>query len=141
MSSRSDTMADRAPPMSSRPGVGLRLGSEIKRCRRLNWTLDDGLLGCRRNPRRAAEPGPNHSEDYYRHESTARIYMARNRRYQCSKPTSGRSLVLLLLNIGLFIPMGWGAPQGPVLLVRNSVSIVPSVAGEVIDVPVERTSR
>jgi RND family efflux transporter MFP subunit len=46
-------------------------------------------------------------------------------------------LVLLLLNIGLFIPMGWGAPQGSVLLVRNSVSIVPSVAGEVIDVPVE----
>ena len=33
--------------------------------------------------------------------------------------------------------MGWGAPQGPVLLVRNSVSIVPNVAGEVIDVPVE----
>jgi RND family efflux transporter MFP subunit len=46
-------------------------------------------------------------------------------------------LVLLLLNIGLFIPMGWGAPQGPVLLVRNSVAIVPDVAGEVIDVPVE----
>ena len=33
--------------------------------------------------------------------------------------------------------MGWGAPQGPVLVVRNAVSIVPSVAGEVIDVPVE----
>jgi RND family efflux transporter MFP subunit len=46
-------------------------------------------------------------------------------------------LVLLMLNIGLFIPMGWGAPQGPVLLVRNSVAIVPDVAGEVIDVPVE----
>jgi RND family efflux transporter MFP subunit len=45
-------------------------------------------------------------------------------------------LVLLLLNIGLFIPMGWGAPQGPVLVVRNSVAIVPDVAGEVIEVPV-----
>jgi multidrug resistance efflux pump len=45
-------------------------------------------------------------------------------------------IVLLLLNLGLFIPMGWGAPQGPVLVVRNSVSIVPDVAGEVIDVPV-----
>ena len=45
--------------------------------------------------------------------------------------------MLLLLNLGLFIPMGWGAPQGPVLVVRNSVAIVPSVAGEVIDVPVE----
>ena len=45
-------------------------------------------------------------------------------------------IVLLLLNIGLFIPMGWGAPQGPALVVRNSVAIVPDVAGEVTDVPV-----
>ena len=45
-------------------------------------------------------------------------------------------IVLLLLNVGLFIPMGWGAPSGPVAVVRNSVQIVPSVAGEVIDVPV-----
>ena len=28
-------------------------------------------------------------------------------------------IVLLLLNIGLFIPMGWGAPQGDVLVVRK----------------------
>ncbi len=46
-------------------------------------------------------------------------------------------IVLVLLNLGLFIPMGWGAPQGPALVVRNSVAIVPSVAGEVIEVPVE----
>jgi multidrug resistance efflux pump len=46
-------------------------------------------------------------------------------------------IVLLLLNLGLFIPMGWGAPQGPALVVRNSVSIIPNVAGEVIEVPVE----
>ena len=45
-------------------------------------------------------------------------------------------IVLLLLNIGLFIPMGWGAPQGPAVVYRNSVAIVPDVAGEVIDVPV-----
>lgn len=45
-------------------------------------------------------------------------------------------IVLLLLLIGLFIPMNWGAPQGPALVVRNAVSIVPDVAGEVIDVPV-----
>src|SRR5882672_7738843 len=45
-------------------------------------------------------------------------------------------LVLLLLLVGLFIPMGWGAPQGPALVVRQSVAIVPDVAGEVIDVPV-----
>lgn len=46
-------------------------------------------------------------------------------------------LVLLLLLIGLFIPMNWGAPQGPALVVRNSVAIVPSVAGEVVEVPVQ----
>ena len=43
---------------------------------------------------------------------------------------------MLLLLIGLFIPMGWGAPQGSALVVRNSVAIVPDVAGEVIEVPV-----
>ena len=32
--------------------------------------------------------------------------------------------------------MGWSAPQGSALVVRNAVSIVPSVAGEVIEVPV-----
>jgi multidrug resistance efflux pump len=46
-------------------------------------------------------------------------------------------LVLLLLLVGLFIPMGWGAPQGPALVTRHSVQIVPSVAGEVTEVPVE----
>lgn len=46
-------------------------------------------------------------------------------------------IVLVLLNVGLFIPMSWGAPQGSAIVVRNSVSIVPDVAGEVIDVPVE----
>lgn len=39
--------------------------------------------------------------------------------------------------IGLFIPMNWGAPQGPALVIRHSVAIVPDVAGEVIDVPVQ----
>ncbi|ABE63737.1 secretion protein HlyD [Nitrobacter hamburgensis X14] len=45
-------------------------------------------------------------------------------------------IVLLLLNVLLFIPMGWGAPEGKALVYRNSVSIVPNVAGEVVDVPV-----
>lgn len=45
-------------------------------------------------------------------------------------------IVLLLLNILLFIPMGWGAPQGKALVYRQAVSIVPDVAGEVVDVPV-----
>jgi multidrug resistance efflux pump len=46
-------------------------------------------------------------------------------------------IVLLGLLIGLFIPMGWGAPSGPALVLRNSVQIIPSVSGEVIDVPVQ----
>ncbi|GAB4064471.1 HlyD family secretion protein [Ancylobacter sonchi] len=45
-------------------------------------------------------------------------------------------LVLFLLLVGLFIPMGWGAPSGPVVVGRQSVAIVPDVAGEVIEVPV-----
>jgi RND family efflux transporter MFP subunit len=45
-------------------------------------------------------------------------------------------VVLLLLLIGLFIPMGWGAPSGPAAVIRNSVQIIPSVAGEVVEVPV-----
>jgi RND family efflux transporter MFP subunit len=45
-------------------------------------------------------------------------------------------IVMVLLLFGLFIPMGWGAPQGSTMVVRNSVAIVPNVAGEVIDVPV-----
>jgi multidrug resistance efflux pump len=46
-------------------------------------------------------------------------------------------VVLLMLLVGLFIPMQWGAPSGPALVVRQSVQIVPDVAGQVIDVPVE----
>ena len=46
-------------------------------------------------------------------------------------------LVLLFLMFGLFIPMNWGAPQGNALVVRHSVSIVPDVAGEVREVPVD----
>jgi RND family efflux transporter MFP subunit len=46
------------------------------------------------------------------------------------------AIVFLLLLIGLFIPMGWGAPQGDTLVIRPSVAIVPNVTGEVIDVPV-----
>ncbi|SDR14472.1 RND family efflux transporter, MFP subunit [Rhizobiales bacterium GAS113] len=46
------------------------------------------------------------------------------------------AIVAAALLIGLFIPMGWGAPSGPAAVIRNSVQIVPSVAGEVVDVPV-----
>jgi RND family efflux transporter MFP subunit len=46
-------------------------------------------------------------------------------------------IVLLGLLVGLFIPMGWGAPSGPILVVRHSVQIVPNVAGEVIEVLAE----
>lgn len=46
-------------------------------------------------------------------------------------------IVLFLLLVGLFIPMGWGAPTGPVLIVRQSVAIVPDISGEVMEVPVQ----
>jgi multidrug resistance efflux pump len=46
-------------------------------------------------------------------------------------------VVLLVLLVGLFIPMGWGAPSGSGVVIRNSVQIVPEVAGEVIDVPID----
>ena len=45
-------------------------------------------------------------------------------------------IVMLAVLFGLLVPMGWGAPQGAALVVRNSVAIVPDVAGEVIEVPV-----
>ncbi|MET4389031.1 RND family efflux transporter MFP subunit [Bradyrhizobium sp. F1.4.3] len=45
-------------------------------------------------------------------------------------------IVLVLVMFGLLVPMGWGAPQGNALVVRNAVSIVSDVAGEVTDVPV-----
>jgi RND family efflux transporter MFP subunit len=46
------------------------------------------------------------------------------------------AIVMVVVLVGLLIPMGWGAPQGSALVVRNAVSIVPDVAGEVTDVPV-----
>jgi RND family efflux transporter MFP subunit len=46
-------------------------------------------------------------------------------------------IVLVALLFGLFIPMGWGAPSGAAVVLRNSVSIVPDVAGEVVEVAVE----
>jgi RND family efflux transporter MFP subunit len=45
-------------------------------------------------------------------------------------------IVAVALVIGLFIPMGWGAPSGAAVVARNSVQVVPSVAGEVLEVPV-----
>ncbi|UFX49158.1 biotin/lipoyl-binding protein [Bradyrhizobium sp. 41S5] len=47
------------------------------------------------------------------------------------------AIVFVLLLIGLFVPMNWGAPQGPALVARHSVAIVPDVAGEVIEVDVQ----
>jgi multidrug resistance efflux pump len=45
-------------------------------------------------------------------------------------------IVMLAVMFGLLVPMGWGAPQGSAIVVRNSVAVVPNVSGEVIDVPV-----
>jgi RND family efflux transporter MFP subunit len=44
---------------------------------------------------------------------------------------------MILLFVVLFIPMNWGAPSGSIVVIRQSVAIVPNVAGEVIDVPVQ----
>jgi multidrug resistance efflux pump len=44
---------------------------------------------------------------------------------------------VVLLFVVLFIPMNWGAPSGDIVVLRQSVAIVPNVAGEVIDVPVQ----
>ncbi len=43
----------------------------------------------------------------------------------------------LLLFVVLFVPMQWGAPSGPARLMTHTVQIIPNVAGEVTDVPVE----
>ncbi|SNT11941.1 RND family efflux transporter, MFP subunit [Tardiphaga sp. OK246] len=45
-------------------------------------------------------------------------------------------MVLLVVIFGILVPMGWGAPQGSAVVVRNSVAIVPEVSGEVAEVPV-----
>lgn len=41
-----------------------------------------------------------------------------------------------ILQVALLIPMAWSSPQGPAIVLRNTVAISPSVTGEVIDVPV-----
>lgn len=47
----------------------------------------------------------------------------------------------LILLLGFFIPMQWGAPAGDVRTMAYSVSITPNVTGEVIEVPVETDRR
>ena len=44
---------------------------------------------------------------------------------------------MVLLFVVLFIPMQWGAPAGPARILTYSVQVIPNVAGEVIEVPVE----
>ncbi len=43
----------------------------------------------------------------------------------------------LILLLGFFIPMQWGAPTGDAVVQSYSVAITPNVAGEVIEVPVQ----
>ena len=43
----------------------------------------------------------------------------------------------LILLIGFFLPMQWGAPSGPLVVKTYSVAITPNVGGEVIEVPVQ----
>lgn len=44
---------------------------------------------------------------------------------------------MLLLFLFLFVPMQWGAPAGPAVVVRHAVSIVPNVRGQVAEVSIE----
>jgi RND family efflux transporter MFP subunit len=44
---------------------------------------------------------------------------------------------VVLLLVVVVVPMNWGAPSGNVVVRRLSVAIVPNVAGEVLDVPVQ----
>jgi RND family efflux transporter MFP subunit len=43
----------------------------------------------------------------------------------------------LALQLVLLVPMGWGSPQGPAIVLRNTVSITPNVSGEVIEIVAE----
>jgi RND family efflux transporter MFP subunit len=43
----------------------------------------------------------------------------------------------ILLFLFLFVPLQWGAPSGPAVVVRHAVGIVPNVAGQVVEVSVE----
>jgi multidrug resistance efflux pump len=46
-------------------------------------------------------------------------------------------LWMVLLFLVLFVPMQWGAPGGAVRMYQAVIEIVPSVTGEVVDVPAE----
>jgi multidrug efflux pump subunit AcrA (membrane-fusion protein) len=46
-------------------------------------------------------------------------------------------LFSMLLMVGIFVPMQFAAPAGPVIAGRNVVQIVPLVAGQVVEVAVE----
>ena len=56
-----------------------------------------------------------------------------------NKPATWMSTLawVLILFIVLFIPMQWGAPSGPARVMTYSVQIIPNVAGQVTEVPVE----
>ena len=46
-------------------------------------------------------------------------------------------LWMLILFIFLFVPLQWGAPAGNVRVYQTVVEVIPNVAGEVIEVPVQ----
>ncbi len=56
-----------------------------------------------------------------------------------NKPGTWLSTIVwvVLLFVGLFIPMQWGAPAGPARVMSYSVQIIPNVNGVVTEVPVE----
>ena len=48
---------------------------------------------------------------------------------------------VLILLIGFFLPMQWGAPAGDVVVLERTVQIVPNVAGQVVEVAVGPNQR
>lgn len=48
--------------------------------------------------------------------------------------------VWVLAQLAILVPMGWCAPQGPVMVGRHLVQIVPNVSGEVIEITAERNA-
>ncbi|MCB1522333.1 MAG: efflux RND transporter periplasmic adaptor subunit [Hyphomicrobiaceae bacterium] len=43
---------------------------------------------------------------------------------------------MIALFLFLFVPLQWGAPAGPAVVVRGAVAIVPNVAGQVVEVAI-----
>ncbi len=44
---------------------------------------------------------------------------------------------MVVLFIFLFIPLQWGAPQGPARVLTRAIQVIPNVSGQVVEIPVK----